>query len=251
MDALEGILLALAAFAAGGVNAIAGGGSLISFPALVGVGYAARTANVTNSVALLPGYLGGSLGYRAELRDQRRQILALLPVSIVGAVAGSAILLLTPESTFEAMVPFLIFFACGLLAFQGRIRALTAGHHVEQGDATGPVLQAGIFLLGVYTAYFGAGAGILSLAILASLLPDDIQRSNALKGLLSLVMNGVAVAIFTVWGPVRWGAALVMAVGAIAGGYAGARVARRLDARRLRFVAIAYGLVAGVIILVT
>lgn len=250
VEFVEGVLLAVAALAAGGVNAVAGGGSLISFPALVGAGYAARTANVTNSVALLPGYLGGTAAYRRELAAQRGRVLALLPASVAGAITGSAILLLTPESAFEAIVPFLIVFACGLLAFQGRLRALAGAHRIERAGGAGPALAGGVFLLAVYGAYFGAGLGILTLAVLGALLPDDVQRSNALKTVLSLVINGVAVAIFAVWGPVRWGAAAIMAAGAIIGGYGGGRLARRLDARRLRFVAIAYGLVAAVVILV-
>lgn len=252
MSVVEALGLAAAAFAAGAVNAIAGGGSLISFPALVGAGYPAKTANVTNTVALWPGYVGGSFGYRELLIPQRRTIALLSTSSILGAIAGSAILLSTPESAFEAIVPFLILFAALLLAVQTRIAAFVATHrpHDRSTRAVPFELHAGVFVLAVYGAYFGAGLGILTLAILGIVLPDDLQRSNALKGVLSLVINAVAVVYFAAFGPVEWGPALLMAAAALGGGYAGARLARRLRPQLFRTAVVAFSIVVALVLLV-
>ncbi|HZP56982.1 MAG TPA: sulfite exporter TauE/SafE family protein [Dehalococcoidia bacterium] len=244
--------LLAAAFAAGAINAVAGGGSLISFPALLAAGYAAKTANVTNTVALWPGYAGGSFGYREELRVQRRRVAALVLPSAAGALAGSAILLATPQSAFDAIVPFLILFACGVLAVQDLLGSFAQTHrlgalHEQHVPLT---LHVATFLLAIYGAYFGAGLGIIMLALLGILMPDDIQRSNALKGMLSLLINAVAVIYFVFFGPVRWLAAAVMAAGAVAGGYLGVGVARRLGRRWLRIAVIAYGLIVVIVLFV-
>jgi uncharacterized membrane protein YfcA len=252
VDILELVLLALAAFVAGAINAVAGGGSLISFPALVAAGYPAKTANVTNSVALWPGYLSGSWGYRGELRLQRSRIVALTIPSVLGALAGSVILLSTPQSAFDVIVPFLILFACIVMAFQERL-ARFADHRglASRGyDHIPASLHVSIFALAVYGAYFGAGLGILTLAFLGIFLPDDIQRSNALKGLLSALINFVAVVYFAAFGPVEWAPAAAMAVGALAGGYLGVGVARRLGRERLRFAVIGYGLLVAAVLFV-
>ncbi|HYM16053.1 MAG TPA: sulfite exporter TauE/SafE family protein [Dehalococcoidia bacterium] len=250
MAVLEYLGLLVAAFAAGAINAVAGGGSLISFPALLAAGYAPKTANVTNTVALWPGYAGGSYNYRPELGRQRRRVFALLAPSVAGALAGSIILLATPASAFDAIVPYLILFACLLMAVQDQLAAFARTHHLaSRGDGHVPLLLlAATFVLAIYGAYFGAGLGIIMLAFLGVLLPDDIQHSNALKGMLSLIINAVAVLYFVVFGPVRWAPAAVMAVGAIAGGYLGAGLARRLGRRWLRIAVIAYGLVVVAIL---
>lgn len=251
MGVLEAIGLTIAAFAAGAVNAVAGGGSLISFPALVAAGYPAKTANVTNTVALWPGYLGGSFGYRELLIPQRRTIAMLSVSSILGAIAGSAILLSTPESAFEAIVPFLILFAALLLSVQSRLAAYVAAHRRNRAESPAPFeLHAAVFVLAIYGAYFGAGLGILTLAVLGVLLPDDLQRSNALKGVLSLVINAAAVLYFAAFGPVEWAPALVMALAALAGGYAGARIARRLSPHVLRTAVIAFSVVVALVLFV-
>lgn len=252
MSPLEALALAAAAFAAGAINAVAGGGSLISFPALLAAGYASKTANVTNSVALWPGYVSGSVGYRAELGRQRRRVVALAAPSVLGALAGSAILLSTPQRAFDVVVPYLIVFACVLMAAQDRLSGFAITHRIRsRGEDHVPLaLHLGIFLLAIYGAYFGAGLGILTLAVLGILLPDDIQHSNALKGMLSLLINAVAVVYFAAFGPVRWLPALVMAAGAIAGGYLGVGVARRLGRRWLRVAVVAYGLTVAAILVV-
>jgi hypothetical protein len=251
MDILEATGLVAAAFAAGAINAVAGGGSLISFPALLAAGYPSKAANVTNTVALWPGYLGGSYGYRGELRRQRSRIIALLAPSVAGALAGSVILLATPESVFDAFVPFLILFACGVMAAQDPLARFAQAHQIASrgGDHVPLSLHALVFLMSVYGAYFGAGLGILLLAFLSILLPDDIQHSNALKGLLSALINAVAVAYFVLFGPVRWAPMLVMAVGALAGGYFGVGIARRLGKRWLRISVISYGVLVALVLL--
>jgi hypothetical protein len=252
MDWLEAAGLAAAAFAAGAVNAVAGGGSLISFPALLVAGYPAKTANVTNTVALWPGYLGGSLGYRDELRHQRRLVAHLLAPSVLGAIAGSAILLSTSEDAFEAVVPFLILFATALMAFQKQLTDFAGRHRLaaRSRDHVPPLLLAVAFLLAVYGAYFGAGLGILTLAVLGVLIPDDLQRLNALKGMSSLLINAVAVIYFAAFGPVEWAPAAVMAIGALAGGYLGAGIARRLGQERLRTAVVAFGVVIAIVLFI-
>lgn len=247
MDPVEGIGLAAAAFAAGVINAVAGGGSLISFPALVAAGYGSKVANVTNTVALWPGYAGGVAGYRRELSGQGQRALALAVPALIGAAAGSAILLGTPEDTFEAVVPGLIAFASLLLLFQERIARLTVGKGAHAMHVR-PPLWVITMALGAYGAYFGAGLGIMTLAVLGILLPDDLQRSNALKGFLTLVTNSLAFVWFAAFGPVAWTPAAVMAGASLAGGYLGAGAGRRLGRRRLRWAVIVYGFVAALIL---
>src|SRR5438093_13263503 len=252
MDWLEVFGLLTAAALGGAVNAVAGGGSLISFPALLAAGYPAKTANVTNTFALWPGYLGGSLGYQEELRHQWRRITRLVAPSVLGALAGSAILLSTSETAFDYIVPFLILFATGLTAFQDRLTGFAERHRLaaRSADHVPPLLLAAVFLFAVHGAYFGAGPGIMVFAVLSVLVPDDLQRLNALKGLLSLVINAVAVIYFAAFGPVEWGPGAVMAAGALAGGYLGAGVARRLGQRNLRTAVVLFGATLAVILFV-
>ncbi len=252
MELVEALGLAVAAFAAGAINSVAGGGSLVSFPALLAAGYPSKTANVTNTVALWPGYIGGSIGYRGELDRQRRRIIALVIPSVVGALLGSAILLATPESAFDAVVPFLILFACALMAFQDPLGRFAQTHRlVSRTDNHVPLtLHLGIVLLAMYGAYFGAGLGIMTLAVLGILLPDDIQHSNALKGLLSALINLVAVVYFGLFGPVEWLPAFIMAAGALTGGYYGVGIARRLGRKWLRITVIAYGVFVALVLLI-
>ncbi len=245
MDLGDGVLLFGAALLAGGVNAVAGGGSLISFPALLATGHGAVAANVTNNVALLPGYLGGSVGYRDELVPQRRRAVELSITAGLGAAAGAVLLLVLPPGVFERIVPWLIFAACGLLAAQGRLRP-EPEDHVPHPRA----LHAGTFVGCVYGGYFGAGLGIALLAILGLALPDDLHRLNALKGLLSLVVSFVAAIAFALFGPVDPAAAALMAVGSLIGGRAGVAAARRLPGEKLRPIVVAFGIAVGIVLLV-
>lgn len=247
MDAGTAALLAGAGFGAGAVNAVAGGGSLISFPALLAAGYPSVTANVTNSIALLPGYLGGSLAYREELSVQRERVRRLAPTSAAGAAAGAALLLVSPASLFAAIVPWLILLACALLALQPRAAAIARRSHRACSPAA---LHGALFATTLYGGYFGAGLGIMLLALLGALLPDDLQRLNALKGVQSLLVAIVSAVGFALFGPIAWLAALVVAAGAMLGGVAGVRVARRLPATLLRAVVVAYGVGVAIALLV-
>jgi uncharacterized membrane protein YfcA len=254
MEPLEILAVALAGFVAAAINAVAGGGTLISFPVLVALGYGSKVANVTNAVGLVPGLFGGSLAYRQEIRRQPENVRAILLPALLGALAGSAILLSTPESAFDAVVPFLILAACALLAFQDRIAVFFFGPTGSDGQpprARRLLMQLPLFLAAVYGAYFGAGLGIVVLATFGMTLPDDIQRSNALKGLVALIVNGLAAVYFALFGDVAWTAAGVMAAAAIGGGYLGGSLARRLPRQALRRAIIAYGTLAAIVMLIS
>lgn len=243
VDGVEWVLLAAAGFAAGAVNAVAGGGSLISFPALLAVGFPPVTANVTNLIAVLPGYAGGSLAYRDELRGQGGRVRVLGGLSAAGAAGGTALLLAGPADVFEALAPWLILVACAALA--ARPLVVTGGRR-----RSAVPLYALVGIGAIYGGYFGAGLGIMLLAILGAFLPDDLQRLNALKGLLSLVVAVVSALVVAVFGPVAWGAAGVMAAASLVGGHVGVGVARRLDERVLRWAIVVYGVGVAVALLV-
>ena len=247
---LQALLLAAAGFAAGAVNAVAGGGSLISFPALLGAGYGSVTANVTNAVAVLPGYLGGSLAYRRELEGQRRRVVALSATTAVGAVLGGWILIVSPASVFEAIVPFLILASCALLAAQPALSRVIRPAARGEDEHRSLRLHAGAFLAAIYGGYFGAGLGILLLAVLGVTLHDSLQRLNALKGLLSFAIGLAAVAYFAIFGPIAWGPAALMAVASLAGGQAGVAIARRLRPGPLRALIVAFGVAVAIWLLV-
>lgn len=240
---VQWLLLAGAGFVAGAINAVAGGGSLVSFPALLAVGYAPVAANVTNLVALLPGYAGGSLAYRRELRGQGERARDLGATTAVGAAAGTTLLLLGPAHLFRTLAPWLILVACAALAARPLVRA--------RGERrSGRSLVALVAVGAIYGGYFGAGLGIMLLAILGAFLPDDLQRLNALKGLLSLVVAVVSALVVAIFGPVAWGAALVMAASSLVGGHLGVGLARRLDERVLRWAVVVYGVGVAVALLV-
>jgi uncharacterized membrane protein YfcA len=246
VDAAELALVALAALLAGAVNAVAGGGSLVLFPALLATGLPALAANVTNTVALWPGYLGTVTGYRAELRGQARRAAACSASVGVGAAVGAALLLTTPEDVFDAVVPFLVVAASLLLALQAPVGRLVHRLPGSGGGARSPLLHVGLVLAGVYGGYFGGGLGVVLLAVLAVLLADDLQRLNGLRSMLSLAVNTVALVAFVALGPVSWPAVAVAAPASLLGGYAGARAARRLPAVGLRALVVAFGLAVGI-----
>ena len=240
-------LLAGAGLLAGAVNAVAGGGSLISFPALLAAGYPPVTANVTNTVALVPGYVGSVAGGRAELREQGSRIRTLGLVSVVGAVGGSVLLLTTPSDVFRAVVPFLILLGCALLLAQPRLARRV---QADTGERRSPLLLVGVLLAAVYGAYFGAGLGVVLLGLLGVFLAERLARVNALKNVLSTVVNVVALVAFGLFGPVAWEAVLVIAAASLAGGYLGGRVASRIPATALRAAVVAYGVVVAGVLLV-
>jgi len=251
MTALTGLnllALTLAGVAAGLVNALAGGGSLISFPALTAVGLAPLLANVTNTVALFPGYLGATLAQRRQLAGQGRRLRQLLPVSALGGLAGGLLLLHTSSRLFDQLVPWLILSGSLLLAIQGRVRAWVVARSGRHGGspserwASLPVLAAA-----VYGGYFGAGLSVIVLAVLAMTLEDDLTRLNGLKQAIAFVTNLAAAALFLGYGQLSWPAVLVMASGAVVGGALGGRLAGRINPEALRAVVVSVGLVVAVV----
>jgi uncharacterized membrane protein YfcA len=237
-----GALLATSAAVAGVVNAVAGGGTLLTFPALLAAGVPPVVANATNTVALFPGQLASSLAYRSHLREERGRALALAVPSLLGGLGGAILLLTLPERSFEAAVPWLILFACLLLALQGQLRHLVSRGRVASHPAALWLVQLAI---SVYGGYFGAGIGILMLAAMGVLVPSSIQHANALKVLFSLLINAIAAACFVVAGVARPAEAALMALAAVLGGFAGARLAQRLPPAGMRAYAVAVGLFAA------
>jgi uncharacterized membrane protein YfcA len=247
MDLWKEVVVAAAAFAAGLINSIAGGGTLVSFPALLWTGRDPVLANATSTVALWPASLAGVYGFRRELKGGARLFLLFGVPSLLGGVLGAVLLLRTPSETFARLVPFLILFATILLAAQEPIsRRLGRDEDTKPTRAwwAGAVLFQ--FLVGVYGGYFGAGIGILMLAALGLLGFTDIHRMNALKNLLAICINGVAAAYFIASGAVIWSDVLLMTFAAVAGGYTGARLAYRLGRRFVRIAVIVIGLVMSV-----
>lgn len=237
MSLLEAGALLLAALLGGALNAVAGGASFVTFPVLVFAGIDPIAANATSTAALWPGTVASAAAYRRELRARPRLLLLLGGVSLLGGVLGATLLLRTPQATFTRLVPFLLLLATLLFAFGG---AIAARLRARLGKRAGPawLAAAGVALLqlaiAVYGGYFGGGIGVLMLAALALLGLDQIHAMNAFKTLLASCINGVAVATFVAAGAVRWPQALVMVAGAIAGGYGGAALARRLDPAPVR-----------------
>lgn len=251
MESLSEIgVLAGAGLLAGAVNALAGGGSLISFPALLALGYPSVTATVTNTVALWPGYLGSVLGYRKELSGQRRRSTSFALTSVLGAALGSLLLLVTPEGVFDALVPALVALASVALLLQPALKARIGRESAGEGRGYNRLVYPGIFLGGVYGAYFTGGMGVLLLGILGIFVHDRLQRVNAVRSVLSLSIATVAMAAFALFGPVDWGAVAVMAVASLAGGLLGTRVARMLSPTVLRSVIVAFGLTVAMMLAV-
>lgn len=248
VDALALVGLGVAAAAAGAVNAIAGGGTLLSFPSLLAAGFSAKVANVTSTVAIWPGTVGGSLAYRRELASRKQRLLRLTIPAVLGGIVGSALLLATSQRLFDAVVPFLVLFASLLLAANNRLAEIATrrGFGAREEGHLPPMLFVAIFGASIYGGYFGAGLGIINLAAISIFAPDDMQHANAVKGMLALLVNFVAVVIFAAFGPVEWGPAALMAVCAIAGGYAGVSLARRLRAALLRNLIVVWGVVMSV-----
>ncbi|HYB99907.1 MAG TPA: sulfite exporter TauE/SafE family protein [Candidatus Limnocylindrales bacterium] len=278
LETLDLLVVALAAVAAGAVNALAGGGTLITFPMLVAVGVPAVTANVTNTVALCPGYFGATLAQRRELAGQRRRLAMLLPAAALGGVAGAMLLLQTGEKTFRELIPFLILLASVLLAVQARVRrwlqrrredaraaaagsggaaygeggadgasyggsfgAASEGGHALEARAPDRVAAVLTALAAIYGGYFGAGLSVIVLAVLGVALEDSLTRLNALKQAVALATNVAAAVFFLFSGQVVWSAALAMAAGALAGGALGGRLASLIAPEVLRWIVVAVG----------
>lgn len=238
-------LLAVAGFLAGAINAAAGGGSLVTFPALILVGYPPLIANVTNNVAVAPGYVTGVWGYRERLRGQGRRIVPLAAVSALGSITGVGLILASSQGAFEDIVPFLVLGACTLLAARP-VMGRWLGKRAGARERPGVVSLVGQTLAAVYGGYFGAALGVAVLALLGLFFDDDLQRLNALKGLLQLVIGVVAALGFALLTPVAWGAAAIVGLTSLVGGAVGARLAQRLSDRVLRGGIVVYGVAAAI-----
>lgn len=245
MNVTHAVLIGLAALSAGAVNAIAGGGSLITFPVLLASGLPAVTASMTNTVAMCPGYFGAVIAQRRDLVGQRGRALRLVPLSLAGSLAGAWILLHTTEKSFQTIVPFLLLFAAGLLMLQGRLRRYLAQH--TRGGHSMAFAVLPVAASAAYGAYFGAGMGVIILAILAVVIDDTLMRANALKQLLSLIINTCAAIVFLFAGHVDWPIALVIAVSSLAGGLIGGKLASRIPEALLRWLAIVVAFAVAVV----
>jgi uncharacterized membrane protein YfcA len=248
MNVLDFILVGLAAVGGGFVNALAGGGTLITFPTLTAVGIPPVVANITNTVALCPGYIGGALAQRKDLRGQKKRMVMLLPTGVLGGIAGGVLLLSTSDSTFRKLIPWLILLAVVLLAFQDKLRnwvvGRSAGEHRHVSEAWS---MAFIFPSAIYGGYFGAGLGVMMLAVLGLVLDDSLTRLNALKQSLSFSINIAAAIFFLFSGQVVWPAAIVMAVSALAGGALGGRMAGTIKPAVLRWIVVCVGLAVSLV----
>ncbi|MFI7703064.1 sulfite exporter TauE/SafE family protein [Nonomuraea sp. NPDC049480] len=233
----------LAAGVAGGaINTVVGSGSLITFPTLLAVGLPPITANVSNNIGLVPGGFTGVMGYRPELKGQRERLLRLASASVIGSLIGGLLLLNLPESSFNLIVSVLIAVSCVLVLIQPRLTRLLAAHPGRTHG--GPWLWAGTLAAGTYGGYFGAGQGIMLLGLMGILLDEDLQRLNAAKNVLALLVNTVAAVLYTLVADVDWLAVLLVALGSTAGGFLGAKVGRRFPAPVLRGLIVCIGVAA-------
>jgi uncharacterized membrane protein YfcA len=237
-----------AGLAAGTINTVVGSGTLITFPTLLALGLPPVTANVTNTLGLVPGSISGAVGYRRELAGQRRRVLILSIASVIGGVVGAVLLLALPPDAFKAIVPVLIAIACILVPIQPwlvrRVEARRAKRRGGSGVGRRAGLLAGAAGTGVYGGYFGAAQGVLLIALLGVMLDEDLQRVNAVKNVLAGVVNGAAAMLFVFLADVRWSYAALIAIGAVVGGQLGAHVGRRLPAWLLRALVVVIGVFA-------
>ncbi len=236
-------IAALAAFLAGAINSVAGGGTLITFPTLMALGLPPVIANATNTVAIWPGSLGSLWGFRREFKETDAKMRWMVIPSLVGGAAGALLLRFTPPSVFEKMVPFLILFATVVFTVRGPIQRLVGKSHPEAHRTTRWFVTALIFQLfvGLYGGYFGAGIGIMMLSALSILGMTDLLKMNALTSLYALCINGVAALLFIFAKMVFWPYVLTMAIASVLGGYGAAGFARKIGSDRLRIVVICIG----------
>lgn len=252
MSPAEAVAILVAGLAAGTINTVVGSGTLITFPTLLAFGVPPVTANVSNSIGLVPGSVSGAIGYRRELRGQRARVVRLAGASLVGGALGAVLLLALPESAFRAIVPVLILLGLVMVVAQPRISAWVARRH----EATGGLPEMGawwvwptVLLVGVYGGYFGAAQGILLMAVMGIGIADDLQRLNATKNVLAALVNAVSGVVFVLVAEVDWTIVALLAAGSVVGGQVGASFGRRLPGRALRGVIVAVGVVALVVFL--
>ncbi|HEY5194155.1 MAG TPA: sulfite exporter TauE/SafE family protein [Solirubrobacteraceae bacterium] len=249
MSIWEILAIAAAGLAAGTINTVVGSGTLITFPVLLAFGYAPVTANVSNTVGLVPGSVSGAVGYRRELAGQREQAVRLGTASVLGGITGAILLLVLPASAFEAIVPVFIALALVLIVLQPRLNRSLAARPVHSAHR-GRILLLALYATGVYGGYFGAAQGILLLGILGLALTQDMHRTNALKNVLAGLVNGVAGVFFILFAHIEWGPAAIIAGSSILGAQIGARYGRRLPPAALRGLIVVVGVAAIVRLLV-
>ncbi len=243
----EAVAILAAGTAAGGVNAVVGSGSLITFPTLLAFGFPPVVANVSNNVGLVPGNLSGGFGYRRELEGQRNRLIRLGAAAAAGAVIGAVALLSLPPGAFRLVVPVLILISCALVLVQPWLAAwIKRRRDSERGDRASRLLSAGVCLSGVYGGYFGAAQGVLVIGLLGSFLDETLQRVNGAKNILVAMVNGTAAVVFILLAHVSWAAVALIAVGSTAGGLLGARFGRRLPPTALRLFVAAIGIISAV-----
>ena len=256
MSPLEAIAIAVAGMAAGTINTVVGSGTLITFPTLLAFGVPPVTANVSNTIGLVPGSVSGVVGYRRELEGQRLRVLRIGVASLIGGLVGAVLLLVLPDKAFSAIVPALVGLGILLVVLQPRIALWTAVRHDAVGrPPRNPVLGAwwvwpAVLLAGVYGGYFGAAQGVLLMGIMGVGIPETLQRLNALKNVLAAIVNAVAGVLFALVADVDWTIAALIGVGSIIGGQLGATVGRRLPAPVLRLVIVLVGVAALTVFLV-
>jgi hypothetical protein len=244
VSTLHALAIFAAGVAAGTINTVVGSGTLITFPILLAFGYAPVTANVSNTLGLVPGSVTGAIGYRRELAGQRARVMPLLAASLIGAVIGATLLLELPASAFKAIVPAFIAVALVLIVGQPAIDRKLRSRRPPAGERAGPLATAGVFGSGIYGGYFGAAQGIMMLAIMGLAFDDELQRLNAIKVVLVGSVNLIAAVIFAFAAHIAWGAALLIAIGSTLGGVIGARIGRRLPSSVLRAVIVVVGVTA-------
>ncbi|MFJ3842388.1 sulfite exporter TauE/SafE family protein [Streptomyces sp. NPDC090054] len=250
----ESLAVLAAGIGAGTINTIVGSGTLITFPVLLATGLPPVTANVSNTLGLVPGSISGAIGYRNELKGQRARVLRLGAVSLVGGLAGAVLLLVLPPESFDTIVPVLIGLALVLVVLQPRLAASLRRRREAAGTDTqeregGPVLLTGMLFSSAYGGYFGAAQGVLYLGLMGLLLHEDLQRVNAVKNVIAALVNGIAAVFFLFVAEFDWTAVLLIAVGSTLGGQIGAKVGRRLSPTVLRGVIVTVGILAIVQIL--
>jgi uncharacterized membrane protein YfcA len=253
IDIIGLVGLFLAGLAAGAVNSVAGGGTLISFPSLVAYGQSEIVSNATNTAALWPGSLSSSIGYRKDTPLQRSLLALLIVPSFVGGLLGAAILVITPLKVFKTVVPLLVLFATLLFAFRGTIASKLQGPNRSEEHVSKKARSWGFFFqlfVATYGGYFGAGIGILMLGSFSIMGLRDIHKMNAIKTTLTALINCTAFIFFALKGLVAWYLALVVGVGAIVGGYGGARSAKRVNTRVLQLMVVMIGVVVSAWLLI-
>jgi uncharacterized protein len=244
MSLFHAVAIFSAGVVAGLINTVVGSGTLFTFPVLLGFGYAPVVANVSNTVGLVPSSAAGAFGYRRELSGQRNRTLRLAIASVLGGLAGAALLLTLPASAFKAIVPVFIAAALILILLQPRLSRALEARRERAREHGGALTMVGVFAAGVYGGYFGAAQGIMLLAILTLSLDDELQRLNALKVVLAGIVNLVSGIVFVIVADIAWLPAVLIAAGSIIGAVIGARWGRRLSPRVLRGVIVVVGILA-------